>query len=235
MVPAGTRVYAIGDIHGYDDLLSQLQERIVADAASAPSRKAVIYLGDYVDRGPHGDRVLDRLIDRPLPGFESVFLMGNHEATMLGFVEDPLSYEHWLVNGGDTTLAAYGVDWPAGGTDLEELARQARKRIPRRHLDFLRGLSFSHEEGDYFFVHAGIRPGVPLDRQSPDDMMWIRDRFLLSDLDHGKVVVHGHTPVSEPEFRANRIGVDTGVYMSGVLTCLVLEGEEQRIIQARGV
>lgn len=231
--PRDTRIYAIGDVHGRADLLGSLQELIAKDADRAPeSRKVVVYLGDYVDRGPDSAGVIGRLIDGPLAGLDQVFLMGNHEEFFLQFLENPEVGTVWLKNGGDATLASYGVKGAKGcsAKDLGVLSKALQDKLPDEHLDFLKRLSISHREEDYLFVHAGIRPGVPLDRQSEDDMLWIREPFLGSPEQHEVVVVHGHTPVEAAEVHTNRIAVDTGAVWSGCLTAAVLHGERQTFI-----
>ena len=231
--PPDTRIYAIGDVHGRADLLGKLQSRIARDAGRAQeTRKVVVYLGDYVDRGPDSAGVIDRLIDGPLAGLEQVFLMGNHEDFFLQFLEDPDVGALWVRNGGDATLASYGLDGAAecGAKDMAALSRSLHDKLPDRHLEFLKGLSVSHREGDYFFVHAGIRPGVPLDRQSEEDLLWIREPFLDSPDERDVVVVHGHTPVDVPEVHSNRIAVDTGAVWSGRLTAAVLRGRCKRFL-----
>ncbi|MBL8701538.1 MAG: metallophosphoesterase [Alphaproteobacteria bacterium] len=235
-VPAGTVVYAIGDIHGRLDKLLPLEGMIEADAATrASTRKVLVYLGDYVDRGPSSQGVIEHLsLSRPA-GFEVVYLAGNHERLMLDFLEDPENAGPWLANGGLPTLASYGL--PAGErkelsqADVLRLQDGLRMLLPSRHRTFLKNLRFRHQEGDFLFVHAGIRPGVDLAAQTEDDMIWIRQPFLTSNKDHGVVVVHGHTVTEEPEFRPNRIGIDTGAYASGVLTALVIEGGQVGVIQ----
>lgn len=234
-VPAEHRVYAIGDIHGRVDLLRRLHDMILDDARdAAPERRTVVYLGDYIDRGMHSREVIDLLLDEPLPDFERVHLLGNHEEFVLEFASNLRSAHVWLINGGDTTLHSYGVDVPAivhRDQDLEGARDDFFARIPSSHMAFLRGLRLYYEIGDYFFVHAGVRPGVPLERQNPADLVWIRDEFLNSDADFGKIVVHGHTIGREVEERANRIGIDTGAYRSGVLSCLVLQGTGRSVLQ----
>jgi len=230
--PAGSRVYAIGDIHGRADLLAALHRMICDDAAARPvARHVVVYVGDYIDRGPDSRAVIDLLLDAPLAGFESVHLLGNHEAFLLEFLDDAGAGPDWLFNGGAETLASYGVEspWPFGDPP-DRMQAEFRRRLPARHLTFLRDLRLSHVEGGYLFVHAGVRPGVPLDRQERHDLLWIRDEFLDSGADLGKVVVHGHSIADEPERRRNRIGIDTGAYMTGRLTCLVLEGADRRFL-----
>jgi serine/threonine protein phosphatase 1 len=224
----------VGDIHGRADLLERLLELIEADAAGHPdSAKRLIFLGDYVDRGPASSAVIDLVLQHRPPGIEVVPLMGNHEEMMLRFLEDIAVGRTWMMNGGDATLRSYGVEPPgmfSGTPVLRRAQQQFAERLPARHRSFLGGLAISHTEGDYLFVHAGVRPGVPLDRQRSEDLLWIRDEFLDSDQDFGKVVVHGHSISLDPEFRANRIGIDTGAYRSGQLTCLMLEGADQRLL-----
>jgi serine/threonine protein phosphatase 1 len=233
--PAGTRIYAIGDIHGRADLLSRMHGLIRDDAAGAPDqRKLLIYLGDYVDRGEDSRRVIELLLDYPLAGFEVVTLCGNHEEMMLAFLNEASAAFAWMSNGGAATMYSYGVRYGDAVTSEErfsEMQRDFLAAFPRRHRDFLAALPTSHAEGDYLFVHAGIRPGVPVDQQSREDLLWIRDEFLMSGADHGCCVVHGHSIVPDPELRPNRIAIDTGAYFSNRLTCLVLEGEGQRFLQ----
>lgn len=232
-VPAGRRIYAVGDVHGRSDLLDQLHRLILEDAeAGAPKERVVVYLGDYVDRGPNSFDVLQMLIEEPLPGFRCVHLKGNHEDMMLRFVEGPADL-NWLINGGDATLASYGLSLLGIATqpdDLEAIRRQFGALLPSWHRRFLEGLGLWHKEGDYLFVHAGIRPGVPLAEQRPSDLVWIRDAFLSSASHLGHRVVHGHTICREPEVTANRIGIDTGAFFSDRLTCLVLEGSDVRFL-----
>jgi serine/threonine protein phosphatase 1 len=231
-LPAGERIYAIGDIHGRSDLLESLHEQIAADwSAGAAERGVVVYLGDYVDRGYDSRGVVDMLLQGPPCGLEAVFLIGNHEQFMLDLL-DGGSSRLWLANGGRETLLSYGLDEQeiCEGDDgrLRQLLSEA---LPDRHEAFLRSLAAMHLAGDYCFVHAGVRPGVPLERQDRDEVIWIRDHFLMSDADFGKIVVHGHTIVREVAWRRNRIGIDTGAFYSGRLTCLVLEGADRRLLQ----
>lgn len=227
------RIYAIGDIHGRDDLLVRLHEEIRKDARARPAGSpVVVYLGDYVDRGPGSSRVIDLLVREPLPGFTSVTLKGNHEDMMLNFLDGPPTLG-WLLNGGIATLASYGVR--AGGlalyfADLDGVRCDLCAAVPPAHCRFLRELALMHIVGDYAFVHAGVRPGVDLAAQQPADLMWIRDKFLRSKKDFGKIVVHGHTIADEPQVCANRIGIDTGAFASERLTCLVLEGTRRRFL-----
>ena len=234
-VPAGRRVYAVGDVHGRLDLLRRLHLLVEADAKARPGPlNVLVYLGDYIDRGDASSSVVDLLLDEPVPGFEIVHLKGNHEDSLLRFLDDIEVGPAWLAYGGAETLASYGIRPPQpGGRDRELLRAQAelRARLPERHRRFLAGLQLLHEEGDYLFAHAGIRPGVPLERQQEADLLWIRDEFLLSDEDFGKIVVHGHTITARPDVQHNRIGIDTGAFASGTLTALVLEGSNWSFLQ----
>jgi serine/threonine protein phosphatase 1 len=229
-VPAGSRVYAIGDIHGRADLLREMHELIRADAKEFPSdRRVVVYLGDYVDRGDESRQVIDLLLDEKLAGFESVYLLGNHERTLLDFLRDISVAPSWFLYGGVETLASYGVRldrrMPSEAACYTQAQLELRRTLPPRQLAFLHALKLTHVEGDYLFAHAGIRPGVALDAQAERDVIWIRDEFLDSTVNHGKIVVHGHTITDAPETRANRIGIDTGAFASGKLTCLVLQDD----------
>jgi serine/threonine protein phosphatase 1 len=232
-LPLGRRLYCIGDIHGRLDLLEELHELIRANAAGFQGRKGVIYLGDYIDRGAQSKQVLDLLIEHPLAGFDAVHLLGNHEQAMLDFLANPRAAAIWLNFGGQATLMSYGVSIGRlqRSTPVELLHDELEQRIPRAHLDFLASCRLLYTEGSYCFVHAGIRPGVALENQAAEDLLWIRDAFTRSRVNHGCIVVHGHNIAKEAEFRPNRIGIDTGAFHSGLLTALVLEGGEQRLLQ----
>jgi serine/threonine protein phosphatase 1 len=234
-LPIGTRVYAVGDIHGRVDLLERLHQMIHEDAyqVQAP-RNVVIYLGDYIDRGENSSGVIELLIKRPLPGFERVHLKGNHEAAMMRFLEDPDTGIDWMAFGGDATLASYRVQPPRRPGDPDGMLRaqvDLLQCLPPSHADFLAALSLSHIEGDFLFVHAGLRPGILLDQQTEEDLLWIRAPFLNSDADFGKLVVHGHTIDRDPVIRHNRIGIDTGAYRTNKLTCLVIQDERYGFLQ----
>ncbi len=235
VVGQDVRVYAIGDIHGRCDLLTDLHGFIAGDAAAhAASRNLIVYLGDYVDRGDDARGVVDSVLDATPAGFERVCLKGNHEALMLDFLDDAAQGPNWFYNGGLATLASYGVVAPSetGAIRIASLLQQRfRDALPERHLAFFRALAPYHKEGDYLFVHAGIKPGVPLDQQDPFDLIWIREAFLRNRDDHGFVVVHGHSIAPEVVDAGNRIGIDTGAYFTGVLTCLVLHGAERGLLQ----
>jgi serine/threonine protein phosphatase 1 len=234
-VPQATRVYAVGDIHGRADLLRRLRAAITEDAKTASSlRRVVVYLGDYVDRGQDSKAVLDVLCHEPLEGFDSVHLLGNHEDAMLQFLLDPGIGPSWFSNGGDATLYSYGIGHPPAADRDERMrlmSEALREKLPPAHLEFLAKLRLTHAEGNYLFVHAGIRPGRPVEEQEKDDLLWIREEFLRSSVHHGLCVVHGHTITPEVDVRPNRVGIDTGAFYTGVLTALVLEGETRRLIQ----
>lgn len=226
--------YAIGDIHGRDDLLERMHERIVADHqlrhGDAPA--VIVYVGDYIDRGANSAGVIDRVM-RGVPGFDSICLKGNHEQWMLDCLvtDDRYVWSPWLENGGEETLASFGVGFRPGRYDPVRLARA----VGSRRLRWLDTLKLHHREGGYLFVHAGIVPGRPLEQQEEKDLLWIRRAFLDSDEDHGCIVVHGHTPTEEPERRANRIGIDTGPTWYGKLTAVVLgEPDGPRFITVSG-
>ncbi|MDX9689972.1 MAG: metallophosphoesterase family protein [Alphaproteobacteria bacterium] len=222
------RLYAVGDIHGRIDLLSRLLAEIEADAMRHEGRKKkLIFLGDYVDRGIDSRAVLERLTQGFAAGLDPVFLRGNHEDMMLTFMKGRLEVaDLWLTHGGVPTLASYGLHAFVGhpATRTPAFAKELAQKVPPHHHAFLENTIFSATFGDYYFVHAGVRPDVPLDKQKPDQQMWIRGEFLYSTHDFGKIVVHGHTIVGEPEVRPNRIDIDTGAYATGRLTCLVLDG-----------
>ena len=235
-VEDGQRLYCIGDVHGRVDLLRELHAMVARDADAFDGRRTVIYLGDLIDRGLQSREVIDLLLDEPLAGFESVHLMGNHEQTLLDFLEYPQQAAGWLAWGGRETVLSYGVSLPPGlrAPDPDEVREGLLERVPETHLDFYRAMQLYHTSGDYLFVHAGIRPGIPIREQSDSDLLWIRNEFLASEDDHGHVVVHGHSISEKVDERHNRIGIDTGAFRTGVLTCLVLEGGERRLLQTGG-
>lgn len=233
-VPPGLRIYAIGDIHGESGALDRLHALAADDAEGWGGTKMFVYLGDYVDRGDDSAGVIERLAGAAVPGFERRFLLGNHDAAMLGFLDDPAAHAGWLGFGGLETLASYGIrvapHSSAGGTWLKKLSEALTVVLPSAHRAFLEGLELTVAAGDYLFVHAGVRPGRPLERQDADDLLWIREPFLSSIRWHGKRIVHGHTIVAEPKALPNRIAVDTGAYAGGALSCAVLEGASCRFI-----
>jgi serine/threonine protein phosphatase 1 len=231
-LPSGLRVYAIGDIHGRLDLLQALSRILRDDIHDAPVEGSIIVtLGDYIDRGPHSAGVIDWLLAGHMPA-PIIALRGNHEATLLDFLVDASVLDNWRHFGGLETLASYGVDVRDAMRGRNHAAAQAKLRavLPPAHLGFFERTRLSWSSGDYFFCHAGARPNVPLARQEQQDLLWIRDEFNDFRGAFEKMIVHGHTPVAEPEILANRINVDTGAYATNVLTALVLEGRERRFI-----
>lgn len=221
LLPEGLRVYAIGDVHGCARMLCAMHKLVAADAARRPAERMVLlHLGDYVDRGPDSAAVIARLLGSPLAGgLECVHLLGNHDAMMRDALAPGAStgiVETWLANGGDATLRSYGAN-PAD--------RGSWGRVPEPHRQFLADRPLIWLAGGYAFVHAGLRPGVPLANQSAHDMTWIREPFLKARPEElPMVVVHGHTPTQNPVVTGHRIGIDTGAAYGGSLTCLVLEG-----------
>ncbi|HAU28707.1 MAG TPA: serine/threonine protein phosphatase [Rhodospirillaceae bacterium] len=229
------RIYAVGDIHGRMDLLEILHRKILDDLADHPHvEPRLIYLGDYVDRGLESRKVLDTLINAPLPGFAIDHIKGNHEAALLDFLKDSRACAGWLAIGGQATLYSYGVPAPQGvasSAALAEIQRKFLEALPLQHVAFMEKLKLSVSYGDFFFTHAGVRPNIPLEAQDERDLLWIREEFLRSNQAFSKVVVHGHTVSSEPEFHVNRIGLDTGAFATGILSCLVLDGGQMRLLQ----
>jgi serine/threonine protein phosphatase 1 len=230
--PEPRRIYAIGDIHGCRDLLDRMIEEIRGDLAACPVDRALtVTLGDYVDRGPDSRGVVERLAGNPFPtGY--VALKGNHEDMLVRFLQDPSVGEIWSRNGGLETLRSYGIDVGPmmRGRRYGPTAALFEKALPPAHAAFFASLRVCLSLGRYFFCHAGVRPGVPFTEQREHDLLWIRDEFLCHRADFGKIVVHGHTPSPVPELRPNRINVDTGAFMTGRLTCVVLEAERPRFL-----
>ena len=232
-LPSDTRIYAIGDIHGRADLLAEMHEAIRIDLQRHPCETAIeIYIGDYIDRGAQSYEVVEALsLSRPLCD-RRICLMGNHERILLDYLADPQVLSSWMSLGGLETLQSYGVRVRLSPPRQEYKAIHSDLlfRFPPQHQRFFRELRLSFSFGDYFFVHAGVRPGVPLASQQAEDLLWIRDAFLTSTRNFGAVVVHGHTPGHEPVVMPNRICIDTGAYVTGKLTCLVLHGNEKRFL-----
>jgi serine/threonine protein phosphatase 1 len=228
-LPPGQRVYAVGDVHGCLEQLVALHALIAEDLAARPIAKPeLVHLGDLVDRGPDSAGVVALLsAGPPIAGLPTVNLMGNHEQMMLSalLASDAGPGSLWMHNGGEATLRSWGVPLDTAQTAWME-------HVPAEHLLFLRDLMMTHRVGPYYFVHAGVRPGVPLARQSPHDLLWIREPFLSFAGDFGAVVVHGHTPRPDPELRSNRIGIDTAAVLGGTLTCAVLEAGNVGFLQA---
>lgn len=235
-LPQGQLVYAVGDIHGRSDLLGRLLRRIEDDARQRRAEKrTLIFVGDYIDRGPNSREVVESLLTAPPPGFAVHFLKGNHEALLLGFLDDAWNLDAWLMNGGDATMSSYGVDvagFARSEADPEAWRAAFAEALPATHLEFFKRLKLSVSLGDYLFVHAGVRPGVPLEAQTESDLVWIREPFLSWNEPFGRTVVHGHTPEAEPVIRPNRIGIDTGACFTDRLTALRLEGSARDFLQS---
>lgn len=235
----GNLIYAIGDIHGRYDLMKMLLEAIVADVARVASdhRPILIFLGDYVDRGPDSAKVLQAMLWlQARTDFEVHALKGNHEHAMLRFIDAPHDGAAWIGFGGASTLAAYGVEPPAleaAPSDLTTARDALLRNMPAAHLRFLERLELMAVVGDYAFVHAGARPGVPLLDQTEDDLLWIRAGFLEGAAAFERVIVHGHTWInSSPQMHEHRIGADTGAYFTGVLTAVRLADGDRAVLQA---
>lgn len=229
-VSDGTRIYAIGDIHGCADLLDSLLVTISDDMRQRPTRQMIgVFLGDYIDRGPASRAVLDRLTGNTLP-MEFIALRGNHEAMLLRFLDEPAYLDEWRAFGALETILSYGIDVSANmrGIGYEQTHAAFLTKLPKVHFEFLRKTRLFFESGDYYFCHAGIRPGVKLRTQVENDLLWIRQEFLTFTKPFEKFIVHGHTPVAIADIQSNRIGIDTGGYATGVLTCLVLKGSDRR-------
>jgi serine/threonine protein phosphatase 1 len=232
-VPDHTRLYVVGDIHGCSDLLVQMHELIWEDLQKSPIEFTTeVYIGDYIDRGPDSCGVIEILCASPALCNQRICLMGNHEQILLDFIANPATLTSWMELGGLETLSSYGLRPKRSLQSYEvgELHAELLERMPSTHDRFFRNLPYSFPCGGYFIVHAGVKPGVSLAQQKPDDLLWIRDPFLTSTRNFGAVVVHGHTPGTEPVILPNRICIDTGAYLTGVLTCLVLEGREMRFL-----
>ncbi len=236
-IPPGECVYAIGDIHGYPDALRRMLDIIEKDRAERPVDKThIIYMGDYIDRGPDSCGVIDILIaeQEKSDGVERTFLDGNHEHALRCFLADvthrlaPL-YIQW---GGAEALASYGVT--VDRNDLQKAQDEMKQALPEDHVKFLNGLALCRIAGDYLFVHGGVDPEVPLDRQKPEIMRMIREPFLSWPKPLEKRIVHGHTAVEAPEILPHRVNVDTGLYQGGPLTCGVFEGWDVRFLQVDG-
>jgi serine/threonine protein phosphatase 1 len=208
----------------------RLHSLILEDKARRSAKRFVlVYLGDYIDRGSHSKEVIEIIINKPLEGFEILHLKGNHEHAMLQFIDHQGKNPAWLFWGGLATLASYGVK--THGQQPEDMAQMLKENLPAHHRAWLDALPYSHTEGDYLFVHAGIRPNKPIGKQAPEDMMMIRDEFFHSELSFEKAVVFGHTVFDVPLVMEDRIGIDTGAYATGVLTALVLQGMSRGFIQ----
>jgi serine/threonine protein phosphatase 1 len=225
-------MYAVGDVHGRLDLLSPVLKAIDSDIVHHPDRRCItVLIGDYVDRGPDSNGVIELLVARKSVR-ETICLMGNHEMMLLRFLEDPETWDFWARSGGTATLLSYGIRPPPrpNAEERAELAQAFASALPEEHREFLSNLPFHYRNGDILFVHAGIRPGTAIEQQKPEDLIWIREEFLNSEADFGPFVIHGHTPVEMPDLRSNRANIDTGAYATGKLTCLVLQDEKLTVL-----
>ena len=234
----GLRAYVIGDIHGCLNLLDELLEKIHADIERRePVETLLVFVGDLVDRGPDSARVIERLRTYRHPNVQPIFLLGNHEEVMLRILDGDASLiPSWLKFGGAQCLQSYGLASKEVAIAEEGHAIDLiRRAIPSQHVDFLRGFIDSCRFGDYLFVHAGIRPGIELQEQRQSDLRWIREPFLVNESDYGFIVVHGHTITPEVQEKANRIGIDTGAFATGILTALGIEGDDRWFIDTRAV
>lgn len=228
------RIYAVGDIHGRADLLIRLMRLVEEDAVDAPElRKVIVFLGDYVDRGFQSRDVIEYLSSGVLEGYETHFLKGNHEYAFEMFLSDPTFGPEWARFGGAETLMSYGIQPPRSKIDKsgwEQVCAKLNQALPVEHRRFLNGLLMFKELGDYLFVHAGLRPGLSLAEQSERDFLWIRDEFLKDAGAFDRIIVHGHTPITEPHRDYRRIGIDTGAYLTGKLTAAVFTADDVRFI-----
>lgn len=232
-LPEGLRIYAVGDIHGRDDLFAELMDKIEADkTARSHPNCGLILLGDLIDRGPSSATVIERAIRlrRDWPVFH--WLVGNHEEVFVKALSGDLAALKFFCRiGGEETILSYGIDHATySRLTYEELLVMLERAVPTAHRDFLAAGEEMVLLGDYGFVHAGLRPGVALDSQKPSDLRWIREPFLSADDDFGRFIVHGHTITQTVDERANRLGIDTGAYASGILTAVVIENDERRYL-----
>jgi serine/threonine protein phosphatase 1 len=231
-LPPGKRLYAIGDIHGRRDLLDDLLAWIDADLIHRPATRPIyVFLGDYIDRGPASRATIDRLIELK-EGSEAVFLKGNHEMIAMRCLSDRGLFDQWMRLGGLETLNSYGIQSAAPNTarQIVELQAAFHGALSPSHLGFFRDLRHSFSCGDFMFVHAGVRPSVELSCQKESDLLWIREEFLTSTVDFGKIIVHGHTPTAEVEICPNRINIDTGAFATGRLSCLIVEDSSLQVV-----
>lgn len=227
-------IYAIGDVHGHLDLLLAIEAMIVEDAASVAGDKCIVMLGDYVDRGPQSRQAIEHLLAPPPAGFARYCLCGNHEAAMLDFLDRPGAGESWLGFGGMETLASYGVDMALLTQTPAEIRRGLAAAIPATHRAFLMTLAAILTTPRHIFVHAGLRPHVPLPDQSERDLLWIRDYYRGTYAEFGRTVVHGHTPRETALVTPSRIAIDTGAFFSGQLTAVRLSpGRAPKLLQTR--
>jgi Calcineurin-like phosphoesterase len=224
-LPEGIRIYAVGDVHGRPDLLEELLNGIDIDCRQRPTRRSItVFIGDYIDRGPHSREVLALLLQWRQNN-DAVLLRGNHETFLPEFLADSRTWDKWRLFGGVETLLSYGLQ-PTLNPDRHEqvrLADELKGAIPVDHLNLLKSLRLSYQLGDFVFVHAGLRPGIPIAQQHERDLLWIREEFLSFEKPFERFVIHGHTPVSAPDLRTNRLNIDTGAFATGNLTCIAIE------------
>ena len=227
---------AIGDIHGQLSALTTLFTNIEATLPRNLKTVSFVLLGDYIDRGPSSKAVIDLLLDWT-KDHNCTFLLGNHEASLLSFLDDPIRNKNWLSFGGIDTLISYNI-FPKPGAVAEKALVQIRdqlaERLPDQHIKFFNSLIPSYQDGDFMFVHAGVNPKLPLSKNTEEDLLWIRDPFLKHRGLYEKVIVHGHTITSDakPEIHANRVGLDTGSYATGVITAMIMEGRDKSYISS---
>lgn len=234
-LPEGVRIYAIGDIHGKADLLDALFAEIERDSADFAGERVIeVFLGDYIDRGADSRAVIDRLLQAPADGHERICLRGNHEQALLDALQDAQKLRSWMQFGGLATLNAYGVPIPihVEVDAAEQLLDALHKALPKAHLAFLQQLATEFECGGYYFVHAGVHPAHSLKAQKACDKLWIRDRFLQHSKPFEKYIVHGHSPVAEPDLLSHRANLDVSDAPSASLCALRIEGGQRRAILA---
>lgn len=230
---SGERIYAVGDVHGRHDLLKKLLNIIIESfplVAPRPKRMMLLFLGDVIDRGPESAECVSKL--RRLTETRGVkLLMGNHEDMMLASIEgNAAAQDAWLQNGGLETLKSYNIAPPAKHEDAFDFGERLERSVPQNHVAFLKSLDTSYRSGSYFFAHAGVRPGISIDKQDREDLFSIRSEFTESEKWHGAVVVHGHSIVGEVEIHENRIACDTGAYRSDTLSCVCLQEDEVSVL-----
>ena len=235
-VPEGARAYVIGDVHGCDTKLQSLLKIIQEDIATSPPVDDIylVLLGDLIDRGPNSKSVVETLISLNYPHITPIFLLGNHEKIFLDVLSGEISkLNAWMSFGGKATCRSYNVtNLGAIHYAPEKIVSKLQASVPKEHIEFLRTFKDYWVLGDYMFVHAGIRPGRALSKQTKKDLLWIREPFLSSRSRHQHMIVHGHSIVKEAEFHINRIAIDTGAYNGGALTCLRLQGSTQSTLQS---
>jgi len=233
-----SQIFVVGDIHGCHILLKQIHKKILDKSNNTSGYKLLVYLGDYIDRGPKIKETIQTLLDFQPNNFQQIFLLGNHEQMMLDFINKvPDSLYLWILNGGDETLISYGIKGAASFYDEtksnETVHDELVNNIPKDHLQFFNNLSLSYQWDGYFFVHAGIDPDIPLDKQDKNTLIWQRrSKFFSNTKVLEKIIVHGHTPQPKIENLANRINLDTGAFYTGILSCLIIDtktGEKQFI------